>query len=68
MLENKKQDEQADYGKLLTLPFIKGFSERIERKLRKEGVTVVLGKGKLLKKRYANSAQKSPRLSKDNNY
>ena len=30
MMENKKQDEQADFGKVLTLPFIKDFHRELE--------------------------------------
>ena len=39
---------QNDYKKVLNLHFIKGFSEKIKRELRKEGISVVFGKGKPL--------------------
>ena len=61
MIENKEKGEQDDFGNIINLPFIKGFSERIRRELSKEGINVVFKKEGLLKKRYANFAQKYPR-------
>ena len=50
MMEKKEKGEQEDFRKVLNLPFIKGFSERIKRELSKEGVNVVFKKGKTLEK------------------
>ena len=41
MMENKEKGEQDDFGNIINLPFIKGFSERIRRELSKDGINVV---------------------------
>ena len=54
----EKPKHQIDFDKVINLPFIRGFSEKVKREMQKEGITVVFGKGKLLKKLYAASNQK----------
>ena len=60
-MKNKEKGEQEDFGKVLNLPFIKGFSERIKRELSKEGVNVVFKKGRTLEKMLCKVRQKHPR-------
>ena len=67
MMENKEKGEQDDFGNIINLPFIKGFSERIRRELSKEGINVVYKKGRTLEKTLCKFRPKIPKeLSKDN--
>ena len=67
MMKSKEKGEQDDFGKVLNLPFIKGFSERIRRELSKEGVNVAFKKGRTLEKTLCKFRPKTPKeLSKDN--
>ena len=71
MMENKGKGEhvQDDFGIVIYLPFIKGFSERIRRELRKEGINVVFKKGRTLEKTLCKFRPKIPKeLSRDNIY
>ena len=69
MMENKEKGEQDDFGNIINLPFIKGFSERIRRELSKEGINVVFKKGRTLEKTLCKFRPKIPKeLSKDNIY
>jgi len=58
---------QNDYENVLNLPFVRGFSEKIKRELRKEGITVVFGKGKTLESSLCKLKQKIPKDQTKNN-
>jgi len=46
----EKPKHQIDFDKVINLPFIRGFSEKVKREMHKEGITVVFGKGKTIEK------------------
>ena len=48
--DNTKEEKKEDFEKVLNLPFIEGFSDRVRRDRVKEGVKVVFKRGQTLKK------------------
>ena len=67
--DNTKEEKKEDFKKVLNVPFIKGFSDRVRRDLMKEGVKVVLKKGQTLEKMLCKFRPRTPKeLSKDNIY
>ena len=67
--DNTKEEKKEDFEKVLNLPFIKGFSDRVRRDLVKEGVKVVFKKGQTLEKMLCKFRPRIPKeLSKNNIY
>ena len=64
-----KEEKQEDFKKVLILPFIKAFSDKVRSDLAKEGVKMVFKKGQTLEKVLCKSCPRVPKeLSKDNIY
>ena len=59
--EEIKPKEQIDFENTLKIPYIKGFSDRLKRDLKKEGIDIVFSKGITLGKKLCKLSPEVPK-------